>query len=81
MQIGAVLISVVMLGGVFSRWTAWIGIVTHGLDAVHIVLMPFAPSAAAPLMIVAGLGYPVWLFLVGRRLLQLGKSGNLGLNT
>lgn len=80
-QIGAVWISIVMLGGVFSKWTAWIGIVTHGLDAVHILLMPFAPSAASPLMIVAGLGYPVWLFLVGRRLLQLGRSENFKPNT
>lgn len=79
-QIGAVWISIVMLSGVFNGWAAWIGILTHGLDAVHIVLMPFAPSVAVPLMIVAGIGYPVWLFLVGRRLLQLGKWENLELN-
>lgn len=74
-QTGAVWISVVMLrGGVFSKVTAYFGIVTHGLDLVHIVVTPFLPKMAAIFMIVAGLGYPVWLFLVGRSLLQLGRQ-------
>jgi hypothetical protein len=74
-QTGAVWISVVMLrGGVFSKLTAYVGILTHGVDLVHIVLLPFLPKVAAVLMIVAGLGYPLWLFLVGRRLLQLDRA-------
>jgi len=36
--------------------------------------VPFLPKASSVFMIIAGLGYPVWLFLVGRRLLQLGKA-------
>jgi hypothetical protein len=77
-QTGAVWISVVMLRGVFSKVTAYFGIVTHGLDLVHILFAPFLPKLAAIFMIVAGLGYPVWLFLVGRRLLQLGRREHPG---
>lgn len=77
-QTGAVWISVVMLRGVFSKLTAYVGILTHGLDFVHILFTPFLPKVAAFFMIVAGLGYPVWLFLVGRRLLQLGKEQDSG---
>jgi hypothetical protein len=77
-QTGAVLISLVMLRGVFSKLTAYVGIITHGLDLLHIVFVPFLPKVAAVFMIVAGLGYPVWLWLVGRRLLQLGKPGETG---
>lgn len=78
LQTGAVLISVVMLRGVFSKFTAWAGIIIHGLDGVHILLTPFLPKFAALFMIVAGLGYPIWLWLVGRRLLQIGKARNQG---
>lgn len=77
-QTGAVWISVVMLRGVFSKVTAYSGIVTHGLDLVHVLFAPFLPKVAAIFMIVAGLGYPVWLFLVGRRLLQLGRRYHPG---
>jgi len=73
-QTGAVWISFVMLRGVFSKATAYIGIITHGLDLVHIVFVPFLPKLSTLFMIIAGLGYPVWLFLVGRRLLQLGNA-------
>ena len=73
-QTGAVWISVVMLRGVFSRATAYVGIITHGLDLVHIVVVPFLPRVSSVFMIIAGLGYPVWLFLVGRKLFRLGKA-------
>ena len=73
-QTGAVWISVVMLRGVFSKATAYVGIITHGLDWVHIVIVPFLPKVSSVFMIMAGLGYPVWLFLLGRRLLQVAKE-------
>lgn len=73
-QTGAVWISVVMLRGVFSKVTACIGITVHGLDLVHIVFTPFLPKVSAAFMIAAGLGYPVWLYLVGRTLLHLGRK-------
>ncbi|HVO81273.1 MAG TPA: hypothetical protein VMT28_11105 [Terriglobales bacterium] len=73
-QTGAVWISVVMLRGVFSKVTACIGIIIHGLDLVHIILVPFLPNTAALFMVIGGLGYPVWLWLVGRRLLKAGRK-------
>jgi len=73
LQAGAVLISFVMLrGGVFSRATAYLGIVMHGLDLLHIVSGLFVPVSGVVLLAIAGPFYPVWFFMVGRRLLQLG---------
>jgi hypothetical protein len=76
LQCGAVLICCVMLrGGVFGKATAWLGIVMHSLDLAHIVGGQFVPVAGVVLMAIAGPLYPVWLFLVGRRLLRLaGKK-------
>jgi hypothetical protein len=72
LQCGAVLISVVMLrGGVFGKATAWLGIVMHGLDLAHIVVGLFLPVSGVVLLAIAGPLYPVWFFLVGRRLLQV----------
>ncbi|MGA3135688.1 MAG: hypothetical protein ABSC88_06820 [Terracidiphilus sp.] len=72
LQCGAVLICVVMLrGGVFGKATAWLGIVMHALDGAHIVGGLFLPVSGIILMAIAGPLYPIWLFLVGRRLLQL----------
>ena len=74
LQSAAVLVSVIMLRtGVFGRTTAWVGILTHGLDLAHIVLMPIRPAAGFAFMTVAGPLYLVWFPLVGRRLLQLGE--------
>jgi hypothetical protein len=76
-QSGAVLISMVMLrGSVFSRTTAYLGILMHGLDLAHIVFGLFLPVAGVVLMAIAGPLYPVWLFLVGRTLLQLPAKGS-----
>jgi hypothetical protein len=76
-QSGAVLISVVMLrSSVFSRTTAYLGILMHGLDLAHIVSGLILPVSGVVLMAIAGPLYPVWLFLVGRRLLQLAAKGS-----
>jgi len=74
MQSGAVLISIAMLrGGVFGRFTAWLGIATHGLDLVHVLVGAFLPTTSAVLLAIAGPLYPVWFFLIGRRLLELAS--------
>lgn len=74
-QIGAVLISVVMLkGGVFSKTTAWLGIVMHGLDLAHIVGGLIHPVFGVVLMSLAGPLYPIWLTMVGLRLIGLAKN-------
>lgn len=79
MQSGAVLISIVMLHStVFGKTTAYLGIVMHGLDLAHIVFGLFLPVSGVVLMAIAGPFYPIWFFLIGRRLLQLaGTSSTL----
>jgi hypothetical protein len=75
LQGATTLISVLMLRSkVFSKVTAWVGILAHGLDLVHILLMVFAPPAGVILMAISGSLYPVWFTLLGRRLLLLGKT-------
>jgi hypothetical protein len=72
LQFGALLICWVMLrGGVFSRATAWLGIIMHALDLAHLISGHFLPPAGIVLMAIAGPLYPIWFFLVGRRLLKL----------
>ena len=75
LQCGALLISVVMLrGNVFSKTTAWLGIVMHGLDLAHIVGGLLLPAAGFVLLSIAGPLYPVWFILVGLRLLRLARQ-------
>lgn len=72
LQGGLVLISVVMLRSrIFSKTTAYLGVLTHGLDLAHIVVGLLLPRFGVVLMAIAGPLYPVWFLLVGRRLLQL----------
>jgi hypothetical protein len=73
-EVGAILACLVMLrGSVFSRTTAWVGLVTHGLDLTQMVIGIFIPAVKVAIMMVAGPLYLVWFFLIGRRLLQLGR--------
>jgi hypothetical protein len=67
LQSGAVLISIVMLK------TSVTGIVTHGLDLLHIVAGFFLPSVAAIMMAIAGTLYLFWFPLVGVSLFKLAK--------
>jgi hypothetical protein len=74
LQSSAVLISVVMLrSSVFGKATAYLGILMHGVDLAHIVFGLFLPGVGIVLMAIAGPLYPIWLFLVSRRLLQLAE--------
>lgn len=74
LQSGAVLISVVMpRSNVFSKTVAYVGIVTHGLDLAHVLMVPLVPRAGFVLMAIAGPLYLIWFPLVGRRLHQLGQ--------
>ena len=75
LESGAVLISVAMLhSSAFGRPTAYLGVVTHGLDLLHGALGPVMPKAAFVLMAIAGPLYLVWFALVARRLLRLGRG-------
>jgi hypothetical protein len=76
-QSGAVLISVVMLrSSVFSRTTACLGILMHGLDLSRIVFGLFLPASWIVLMAIAGPLYPIWFFLVGQRLLKVATKAS-----
>jgi hypothetical protein len=76
-QSGAVLICFVMLrSSVFSRTTAYLGILMHGVDLARIVFGLFLPTSGVILMAIAGPLYPVWFFLVGRRLLKLATENS-----
>ncbi len=75
-----VLISIVMLQTkVFSSVTAYVGLVTNGLDLARIFVGSFVPGVGVVLMAIAGVLYLVWFPLVGRRLCQLARGeGSLG---
>jgi hypothetical protein len=72
MQTGWVMISLVMLRTqLFNKLTSITGIVTHGLDLLHIIIGFFIPTAGDILMFVAGPLYLLWFPLVGLRLIKL----------
>jgi hypothetical protein len=74
-QLGGIFISWVMLrSAVFSKLTAYTGLVTHGFDFLHIFTAFIYPAAGTFLMAVAGPLYLLWFFLVGRKLWQIGKG-------
>jgi len=76
LQTGALLISMVMLASrSFAKSTAYVGIVTHGLDLVHILVGFFFPMGAIILMAIAGPLYLVWFPLIARDFFRMGQEG------
>jgi len=74
-QFGALLFSVLMLqGNVFNRLTAYVGIITHGLDFVHFFFLFLIPPVGVILLAIAGTLYLLWFPLIGVRLLQIGRQ-------
>jgi hypothetical protein len=74
MQGGFVFISVVMLyGKEFSQSTAYTGIMSNGLDFVHVFMALFAPSLATTILFIGGVFYLLWFPLLGRDLIKLGR--------
>jgi hypothetical protein len=79
-----VIISIVMLqSGVFSKRIAYLGLVAHGLDVAHtlvvLILAPilgaaFAATLGALLLTIGGTLQLIWYPLLGRRLIQLGRG-------
>lgn len=71
-QIAMTLISVVMLRSErFGRWTAYVGLVTHGLDLAHILVGFFSPQLGVVLMAIAGPLYLIWFPLLARDFFRL----------
>jgi hypothetical protein len=74
-QFGALLFSILMLpGNVFNRLTAYVGIITHGLDFVHFFFLFWIPPVGAVLLAIAGTLYLLWFPLIGVRLFQIGRQ-------
>lgn len=75
LQAGALLISIVMLkSDSFSKLTAWIGVITHGLDFLHVLIGIFYPLGGVVLMMVAGPLYLLWFPLLARDFFRLGRE-------
>jgi len=74
MQGGFVFISFVMLRSQeFSKGTAYTGILSNGLDFIHVFVALFAPALAATLLSVGGVFYLFWFVLLGRDMVKLGR--------
>jgi hypothetical protein len=75
MQTGALLISAIMVGSKnFAKATVYVGIVTHGLDLLHILVGFFSATGGIILMAIAGPLYLVWFPLIARDFFRLSKS-------
>jgi hypothetical protein len=74
-QFGALVFSILMLpGNIFSKLTAYIGIITHGLDFIHFFFLLLIPPVGVVLLAIAGTLYLLWFPLIGVRLIQIGKQ-------
>jgi len=74
-QTATLAMSIFMLrSSTFSKLTAWVGIVMHGLDLLHVLVGFFAPMAGAVLMWVAGPLYLVWFPLLARDFFKIGRN-------
>lgn len=79
MQGGFVFISFIMLRTPgFSKWTAYTGILSNGLDWLHVFIALFAPALAFTVLAVGGVFYLLWFPLLGRDLFRLGKDAPQG---
>jgi len=73
-QCGALIFSILMLpGNVFNKFTAYVGIITHGLDLAHFLFLFVVPTVGVILLAIAGTLYLLWFPLIGIRLLQIGR--------
>ncbi len=74
-QIGTLIFSILMLpGNVFNKLTAYVGIITHGLDLAHFFFLFVVPTVGVILLAIAGTLYLLWFPLIGVRLIQIGKG-------
>jgi hypothetical protein len=74
MLIGVVITSIVMLQNQdFSKTTAYMGIITHGLDLLRMIVGFLTPPASFILMAIAGPLYLVWFPLLARDFFKLSR--------
>lgn len=73
--VATLILSIVMLGSSnFSRWTAYVGILTYGLDLTRSLVSIISPQIGIIIMMVAGPLYLVWFPLLARDLFRLGRD-------
>lgn len=70
--VGILLTGLVMLKGIFSKSTAYLGLGT-GIAAIVSVIGPFFVSSLGVVVIIASLLTTVWVFSAGYRLYKLGQ--------
>ena len=74
-QIATTLFSIAMLSNSsFGKATAYVGVVTHGLDLAHLLIGFFIPAVGVILMMIAGPLYLVWFPLLARDFFRLARS-------
>jgi hypothetical protein len=74
-QTGLLVASILMLrSSAFSKLTAWVGVVTHGFDLLHVLAGFLYTPVGTALMIAAGPLYLVWFPLLARDFFRLGKE-------
>lgn len=74
MQGGFMFISVVMLSSkAFSKWTAYAGILSNGLDFLHLFVGLITPALGSALLGLGGVFYLFWFVLLGRDLVKFGR--------
>ena len=74
-QLATTLLSIAMLSNTaFRKSTAYVGIVTHGLDLLHILVGFFSATGGFILLSIAGPLYLVWFPLLGRDFFRLGRG-------
>ena len=74
-SVAGLIISAVMLrSNIFSKVTAYVGILANVFGLGYYITLAFAPAIVYLPLSVSGLFWLIWYILIGRRLLQLGQG-------
>jgi hypothetical protein len=73
LAVGILMIALVMLEGVFSKGTAYLGLVTGILGVVSVASSFFASSVSNVSIIFVSVITTIWLLFVGFKLYRLGQ--------
>ena len=74
LAVGILVTGLVMLKGIFSKSTAYLGLVTGILGVVSVASSFFASSVSSVSIILASVLNTVWFLFVGYRLYRLGQQ-------
>jgi hypothetical protein len=75
LAIAGLMISAVMLrSNIFSRVTAYVGILASAFDLAYCITFTFMPAITVYLLSASGLLLMIWHILIGLRLFQLGRG-------